>query len=104
MTDQGDNARICENEGAATGLTARESLTLETAALNEFQTAAHLHLPATLQLEQLDRVTVWAYMQHYGAPTRLLDWTESLYVAAYFAAEKELTKSILAESSLQDRG
>ena len=24
-------------------------------------------------------------MQHYGMPTRLLDWSENLFVAAYFA-------------------
>jgi hypothetical protein len=34
--------------------------------------------------ELIDWLTI---MQHYGAPTRLLDWTTSLYISAFFSFE-----------------
>lgn len=36
-----------------------------------------------------DRVLRMTVMQHYGAPTRLLDWTRSAAIAAYFASVDE---------------
>lgn len=51
----------------------------------EFKRRAH-HYLHDLPGDQEDLEWL-ALMQHYGAPTRLLDWTKSPYVAAFFAAE-----------------
>src|SRR5689334_19006286 len=44
-----------------------------------------------------DTLYVWALMQHYGAPTRLMDWTYSPYIAAFFAFEELLKKRGVVE-------
>jgi FRG domain len=44
-------------------------------------------------LKILNPVELYALMQHYGTPTRLLDFTYSFYVAAFFALENFKGKS-----------
>lgn len=51
----------------------------------EFRRRAHHYL--TDLPDDLDDLEWLALMQHHGAPTRLVDWTKSAFVAAFFAAE-----------------
>jgi hypothetical protein len=56
--------------------------------IDHFRRRAALHLPPQLHLGDDDIFGWMALMQHYGAPTRLLDVTRSPYVAAFFALEE----------------
>jgi len=58
---------------------------LEGEILTEFYIKKDLYLPGHQPHQDADRASWWAIMQHYSCPTRLLDWSASPYVAAYFA-------------------
>ena len=56
--------------------------------LREFARKAHLYVRDGSELPHPSDTLEWlSLMRHYGAPTRLLDWTYSIFVAAYFALD-----------------
>lgn len=65
------------------GIPLSEAADIERKLLKEFKRRAH-HYVAPLPNEG-DVMGWFALMQHHGAPTRLLDWTYSFYVATFFA-------------------
>lgn len=59
---------------------------IEDGLMRRFRREAHLYL--TSGPAGGDRIGWLALMRHHGAPTRLLDWTYSFFVAVYFAIDR----------------
>ena len=70
------------------GTSADEALSLEASALRRFKASAHRFIAPNEYRPDGSNAEWWAVMRHFGAPTRLLDWSLSIYVAAYFAASE----------------
>ncbi len=63
----------------------RYALDLEGRMQELFRSQAYIHFTMESLPDDSNLLSWWQIMQHHGAPTRLIDWSASPYVAAYFA-------------------
>jgi hypothetical protein len=69
--------------------------------MREFRRRAHQYLT---DLPRDDDLEWLALMQHHGAPTRLLDWTRSPHIAAFFAAQSSNSSSQFIKTKPEKQG
>lgn len=62
-----------------------EKISLERQSIDLFKSNARCFAGPAEQNALFDDVVALMVIRHYGVPTRLLDWSKSSYVAAYFA-------------------
>lgn len=68
--------------------------------LRQFQRRAHMYVESP---PRHDSSLEWlALLQHYGGPTRLVDFTHSFYVAAFFAVEAASSDAAVWSVNLTD--
>lgn len=84
-----------------------DKLGYEFDSIDYFRERACHYLPASQLPKDAWDIESWlALMQHFGAATRMLDWTASVYVALYFAVHKKPDETgsvwVLYGQSLRD--
>ena len=68
--------------------------TIELGLLRRFKRQCEKYLDVSMPDEN-DFMAWFALMQHYGAPTRLQDWTYSFYISLFFAIDSSDTEAVV---------